>query len=185
MALGQHFDEILTGARAGGDWAWEAIYRDLAPPVLGYLRARGARDPEDLAGEVFLQLVRDLSRFHGDERQFRAWAFTVAHHRLIDDQRYRGRRPIEEELNELVEPYDPAADIEQQVLGRLSRMDLNRIIGRLSQSQQSVILLRVLGDLTIEEVARVLGKRSGAVKALQRRALAAIKRELSREGVTL
>ena len=59
------------------------------------------------------------------------------------------------------------------------------MIARLSPDQQSVVLLRVIADLTVEQVARVIGKRPGAVKALQRRGLAALEREISKEGVTL
>src|SRR5687767_722473 len=89
------FATTLAAARCGDERAWTEIYRSLAPGLLGYLRGQGAVEPEDLLGEVMLQLVRDLPRFAGDERQFRAFAFTVAHHRLIDDRRRRGRRPVE------------------------------------------------------------------------------------------
>jgi len=58
---------------------------------------------------------------------------------------------------------------------------VRRLVGRLSPDQQSVLLLRIVGDLTVEEVARVVGKRRGAVKALQRRGLVALERELSNE----
>jgi RNA polymerase sigma-70 factor (ECF subfamily) len=58
------------------------------------------------------------------------------------------------------------------------------VITGLSGAQRDVVLLRVLGDLTVEEVARVVGKSPGAVKALQRRGLAEIRVALSREGVT-
>ena len=59
------------------------------------------------------------------------------------------------------------------------------MLGTLSEDQRAVLLLRVVGDLSIEEVAKAVGKRPGAVKALQRRGLAAIRRELARKGVTL
>ena len=59
------------------------------------------------------------------------------------------------------------------------------MLGTLSEDQREVLLLRVVGDLSIEEVAKAIGKRPGAVKALQRRGLAAIRRELARKGVTL
>ena len=63
--LGENFSGTLEAARTGADWAWAAIYRDLSPAVLGYLRARGAHEPEDVTGEVFVQVVRDLQRFNG------------------------------------------------------------------------------------------------------------------------
>lgn len=60
-----------------------------------------------------------------------------------------------------------------------------RVLGTLTADQRAVLLLRVLGELTVKEVASTLSKRPGAVKALQRRGLAAVRRELARESVTL
>jgi RNA polymerase sigma factor (sigma-70 family) len=185
VGLGERFGEVLSAAQTGAEWAWTILYREFAPSVLGYLRARRAPEAEDLLGEVFLQLVRDLSRFEGDERDFRAWAFTVAHHRLLDDQRRRRRRPVEPAPNAVIERRAALGDAEEEALERLGTEGVRRIIGGLSAEQQSVLLLRILGGLTVAEVARALGKRPGAIKALQRRGLAAIKRELSEQGVTL
>jgi RNA polymerase sigma-70 factor (ECF subfamily) len=180
--LGANFLSILDAARSGAEWAWERLYGDLAPSVLGYLRARGAGDPEDLTGEVFLQIVRDLPRFAGDERDFRAWVFVIAHHRLLDEGRRSTRRPVQ-----LVADPDGATaapdEVETEVLRSLAGERVRRLIGRLTPEQQEVILLRLLGDLTVEEVARAVGKRQGAVKALQRRGLAELERALSEEGV--
>ena len=60
MSLGERFASVLGAAGTGERWAWEAIYRELSPTVLGYLRAQGASEPGDLTGEVFLQVVRGL-----------------------------------------------------------------------------------------------------------------------------
>ena len=176
--LVESFERVLTAARAGGDWAWSQIYADLAPTVVGYLRGHGAPDPEDLAGETFLQVVRDLPRFSGTERDFRAWVFTIAHRRLIDDRRRRGRRPAA--------PADPATleaaagaggDVADEALAGVGDARVRGIIAALPDEQRVVLLLRILGDMTIEEVAAAVGKRPGAVKALQRRALRRIERE--------
>lgn len=185
MSLGESFEMTLAAARAGAGWAWTAIYQDLAPSVLGYLRTRGAPDPEDLTGEVFLEIVRDLHAFDGSERGFRAWVFTIAHHRLLDDRRARVRRPVEVMAEEAFDAPDPNSDTEDRVLSSVNAEPAYRLIGRLSADQQDVLLLRTLGEMTVEEVAKALGKRPGAVKQLQRRAIATLKRELEREGVTL
>jgi RNA polymerase sigma factor (sigma-70 family) len=177
------FQELLTAARRGADSAWREIYTELSPIVLGYLRGRGASEPEDLTGEVFLQVVRDLGRFEGDWRGFRAWVLAIAHHRLLDESRRRSRRPVDP-VPELPEPTnrEPAEDVP---IGAASRLGLERtteLLADLSPDQRSVILLRVVADLSVEEVGRVLGKRRGAVKQLQRRGLLAIRRRLEREG---
>jgi RNA polymerase sigma-70 factor (ECF subfamily) len=182
--LGDDFSQILTAARAGADWAWGRLYRDLAPSVLGYVRARGAVEPDDLTGEVFLQVVRDLKRFDGGEREFRAWMFTIAHHRLIDDARHRARRPVEP-VAEVEHRQTPAGDAEDEVLNAFATERVRGIIEALPADQRDVLLLRVLGDLTVSEVAQVVGKSSGAVKALQRRGAAGLKRILSEERVSL
>jgi RNA polymerase sigma-70 factor (ECF subfamily) len=184
VTLGHSFPNILAAARAGAEWAWTQIYEELAPAVTGYLTARGAPEPTDLASEVFLQIVRDLASFEGDEPQFRAWAFTIAHRRLVDDSRYRARRPVEPASHEFFAGEPDAEDAEQQALRELSAQRVRRILAGLSPDQQSVLLLRIVADLTVQQVSEVLGKSPGAVKALQRRALASVERELADEGRT-
>jgi RNA polymerase sigma-70 factor (ECF subfamily) len=184
VTLGPDFPTILAAARTGAPWAWELVYDDLSPIVLGYLRTRGAPDPEDALGEVFLSVVKGLSGFEGDERDLRAWVMTIAHRRLVDEFRRRERRP-DEIPSERVPEHLAMGDAERDAMERLGNETVGRLLARLSPDQADVLLLRVLGDLTIDEVAAALGKRPGAVKALQRRALASLRRAISTEGVTL
>ena len=174
---GDGFDDVLRAARAGAEWAWARIYADLAPQVVGYLRGHGADDPEDVAGEVFLQVVRALPAFSGGERDFRAWVFTIVHRRLVDDLRRRGRRPVEAASVETVErAAGSGGDVPADAEERITDAAVRAAIGELPAQQRTVMLLRIIGDLTIEEIARALGKRSGAIKALQRRALLRLER---------
>jgi RNA polymerase sigma-70 factor (ECF subfamily) len=183
LALGESFPPTLDAARAGGEWAWAELYRDLAPVLLGYLRSQGAREPEDLLGDVFVQVVRGLGTFDGDEAGFRSWVFVIAHHRVVDERRRRRHRPQPVPTSSLDRP--SAHDVAGDALERVATERVRRIIDRLASDQRDVLLLRLVGGLTIEEIARAVGKRVGAVKALQRRGLAAIKRSLDREGVPL
>jgi RNA polymerase sigma factor (sigma-70 family) len=181
----QRFSALLEAAREGSEPAWAEIYRWLAPPVVGYLRVNGAPEPEDTLSEVFLQVARDLPRFEGEERRFRAWVFSIAHNRLIDARRASARRHVEP-VPEPPEPdVSPASDAAEEALARIGLEEVHRVLEALSEDQRAVLLLRVLGELTVEEVASALGKRPGAVKALQRRGLGAVRRELARGGVTL
>ena len=84
----ERFTTLLAAARDGSEAAWQELYNGIAPVVLGYLRANGSPDPEDVLSEVFLQVARDIATFDGDERGFRSWVFTIAHHRLIDARRH-------------------------------------------------------------------------------------------------
>jgi DNA-directed RNA polymerase specialized sigma24 family protein len=94
VSVGTPFPEVLSAAQAGAPWALEVLYRDLAPAVTGYLRLHGALEPDDLASETFIGVFTGLPKFEGDESALRGWVFTVAHRRLIDDWRRRGRRPV-------------------------------------------------------------------------------------------
>ena len=185
MIARENFKATLNAARAGDDRAWEAIYAELAPPLLGYLRAKRASNPEDLLGEVMLQIVRNLPGFVGGKRDFKAWAFTIAHHRLLDERRRDARRPADPTPAAELERLGPAGDTEEDALRALSAERVANLLAQLSPDQQNVILLRVLGDLTSEQVAEVLGKTPGAVKALQHRGLQTIKRELQSARVTI
>jgi RNA polymerase sigma factor (sigma-70 family) len=182
--LGEVTDpDTLVAAQAGDPVALERLYRQLAPAVLGYLRAQGARDPEDLVSETFVGMVRGFPRFHGDERAFRSWLFSIAHRRLVDERRTLARRPLE-----VVPPADlpdkPGGNAEDDALASIGARWARDAVGRLTPDQRDVVLLRVLGDLPVEEVARILGRTLGAVKSLQRRGLLALARHLDREGVS-
>jgi RNA polymerase sigma factor (sigma-70 family) len=180
----ERFTSLLESAREGSEAAWQELYNGLAPVVLGYLRANGAPEAEDVLSEVFLQVARDIAAFDGEERGFRSWVFTIAHHRLIDARRHSARRPLDLAA-EPPEPGERADDAADEALNRIGIEEVNRVLATLSEDQRAVLLLRIVGDLSIEDVAKAIGKRPGAVKALQRRGLAAVKRELGREGVTL
>jgi RNA polymerase sigma factor (sigma-70 family) len=182
---GEQSTGLIEAARAGAEWAWTAIYDELAPKVLGYLRARGAAEPEDLTGEVFLQAVRDLPRFDGSGSDLRAWIFTIAHHRFLDERRRAARRPVEPAPDEVLTDRLPRADTESEAIARLSESEIAGVLEHLAPAQRDVLLLRIIGGLTIEEIARAVGKREGAVKALQRRGLAALRRELEHGAVSL
>jgi RNA polymerase sigma-70 factor (ECF subfamily) len=180
----ERFRSLLEEAREGSEAAWQELYDGLAPVVLGYLRSNNSPDPEDVLSEVFLQVARDIARFEGEEPGFRSWVFTIAHHRLIDARRHSARRPVELAA-EPPEPTGRADDAAEEALARIGEQEVQRVLGALSEDQRTVLLLRVIGDLSVDDVAKAMGKRPGAVKALQRRGLAAVKRELARKGVTL
>lgn len=179
------FDALIESARAGDQAAWAEIWEELAPAVLGYLRGSRAPDPDDVLSEAFLQVARDVSRFEGDWDRFRAWVFTIAHHRLIDARRHTARRPVEL-MAEPPEPQGAAAeDAAQRALEKIGDERIQEVLEAISPDQRAVLLLRIVADLSLEQVAEAMGKRVGAIKQLQRRGLAAVKRELAKRRVTL
>jgi RNA polymerase sigma factor (sigma-70 family) len=170
VTTGPAFDQVLAAAQAGAGWAFEVLYRDLAPAVTGYLRLHGAAEPDDLASETFIGVFTGLSGFAGDEDRLRAWVFTIAHRRLVDDWRRRSRRPqVADEPGDLTALL--GGDVEDDVLVRVGAEDVERLCGTLPADQRSVLLLRILADLTVEQIATVMDRSMGAVKALQRRGL--------------
>jgi RNA polymerase sigma-70 factor (ECF subfamily) len=183
LALDDAFPEVLDAARRGVPHAVERLYADLAPAVAGYLRVQRAAEPEDLTSEVFLGVFRGLGSFSGSEPQFRSWVFTIAHRRLQDERRRLARQPHLATVDPELGPV--AGDVEREALAALGEQWVIGMCARLSDDQRTVLLLRVMADLTVEEVARVTGKSMGAVKALQRRALHSLRRKLAREGVSL
>jgi RNA polymerase sigma factor (sigma-70 family) len=184
MGTEDAFEQVLLAARAGADWAWRDLYRDLAPRLARYARACRVPDPEDLVGEVFLRAVRALERFEGGEREFRAWMFALARNAAIDERRKVVRRRTEALPPDVLAEIGPTADAEQEAMRALAEDRVRVALAGLTPDQRDVILLRILADLSVEEVAAVLGKRPGAVKALQARGLDHIRRNMSSGAVT-
>ena len=174
MRTGLPFDDVLVAAQAGAPWAFEVLYRDLSPSVTGYLRMHGAAEPDDLASETFLGVFTGLAGFRGDEEALRAWVFTIAHRRLIDDWRRRSRRPLQADDDADLGGH-VGGDVEDDVLVRVGTESVHRLCAELPDDQRTVLLLRILADLTVEQVAQVMGRSVGSVKALQRRGLRSLR----------
>ena len=177
MRTGLPFDDVLVAAQAGAPWAFEVLYRDLSPAVTGYLRLHGAAEPDDLASETFIGVFTGLSGFSGDEDALRGWVFTIAHRRLVDDWRRRSRRPqVSDDPGDLTELR--GGDVEDDALVGVGTDTVHELCALLPDDQRSVLLLRILADLTIEQVAQAIGRSVGATKALQRRGLRALRTRL-------
>ena len=172
------FDEVLDAARSGSEAAFAVLYRSLAPAMLAFARGRGAPDPEDVVAETMTSVARNLGRFHGDQGAFRSWAFTIAYRRVMDDRRRAARRPVVRPLSD-TEDWASALRPAEGIVDDLASAPVLDALRRLAPAQRDVVLLRVVGDLSVREVASVLGKREGAVKMIQSRALDQLRRDLS------
>lgn len=178
------FDPVLASARRGSPEAFQALYADLVRPVAAYLRGKGVPDVEDLTSEVFLAVFTGLERFTGGQAEFRSWVFTIAHRRVVDHWRRASRTPGTAEYD-TEDDLRTAPSAEDEALVDLGSARVHQLLAELTPDQRDVMLLRVVADLTVEQVADVVGKPPGAVKALQRRALAALRRLVEAEGVPL
>ena len=161
---------------AAGSWSptLEASYHDLAGAVLGYFRSHRVDQAEDLLGEVFISVARNLHRFHGNRDDFRRWVFAIAHRRRVDHvRRWRRHRHV----IAADPPHRPTTD-------RSSGLDVDLVaaLAELTPLQREVVVLRFVADLSLRDVARIIGRSGGAVKALQGRALAQLARRLGEPG---
>lgn len=179
-APGDDLDAVLDAARSGDPRAFERLYAEVAGPVAGYLRYNGASDVHGITNEVMAQAHAGLPAFEGGWLPFRAWLFTIAHHRMIDDRRRSARRPVIV-MSEVTDAAG-APDAADEVIDLLSDERLLALLDGLSADQRDVLLLRIVADLPIAETARALGKTPGAVKSLQHRALATLRQHLEEEG---
>jgi RNA polymerase sigma-70 factor, ECF subfamily len=169
--LGGCFDSVLAAAVGGDEQAFARLWRDLHPGLLRYLRVVVPDAAEDVASETWLEVVRGLGQFTGDETGFRSWVFTIARHRALDDRRRHARRFAVPLPVELAVGWQGADDPADQVVEGLSTRAALAVIAQLPHDQAEVVLLRVVAGLGVEQVARLLGKRPGAVRVLAHRGL--------------
>lgn len=177
---GDPMDAVVAAARTGDRAAFGRLWLELSPRVAGYLRSHGVAEADDVTSEVFLAVFRLMGHFSGGGAAFRALVFTVAHRRQVDWHRQRARRGTWLTLDDAgPDPVTPSA--ENAALAVLSEQHVVEVLGTLTPDQRSVLTLRVVADLSLEETAAVLGKDVGSVKSLQHRALTRLRRKVSPE----
>lgn len=156
----------------------ELYYRDVYRYI--YYRVSNVQDAEDLTNDVFLKMVEAIRscRSRG-EKSFLAWLFRIANNSVVDHHR---RQAVRNHLP-LDERYLPAhVGPEVPVEIRLTQERLQQAILKLTGEQQQVIILRFIEGLSNAETAQILGKSEGAIKSLQHRGLASLRRILKGEG---
>jgi RNA polymerase sigma-70 factor (ECF subfamily) len=170
---------LVRQAQAGEPEALATLYRDHSPAVFRYFlfRVRDRATAEDLTAEVFLRMVEGLPRYVDRGLPFAAWLFRIAHDRVVDHHRRSGYRQTEA-LSEHLQ--DSGPDTEAQAFRRAENLRLYDLIGELTDEQQLVVQLRFVEGYSLDEVARLLDKTTGATKALQHRALRQLARRIER-----
>ena len=172
-AIGQDFPQVLAAAQEGAEWAWAQLYHSVANQLASFARAKGAPEPEDVVGEVFYDVARNVKSFEGSEGNFRSWVFGIAHNRLVDQWRREGRLKDEpRQVPATVEPAETTA-----ISGALDSPAF-QALGGLTDQQRTVMILRTVADLSVNEVADALDLKPNAVKALQHRAVKQLRKAL-------
>jgi RNA polymerase sigma-70 factor (ECF subfamily) len=166
-------DDALARASGGDEAGFLELWRALQPRLLRFLRVVGCDDPDDVASETWLQVVRDLHRFSGGEEDFRRWLFTIGRHRAVDAARARSRRPAGA-VNSGLDLLADTQLVEDQVLDGMSVQGAVALLSGLSRDQAEAVALRVIAGLETPDVAKILGKSAGAVRVALHRGLKAL-----------
>ncbi|HZS14975.1 MAG TPA: RNA polymerase sigma factor [Candidatus Dormibacteraeota bacterium] len=167
-------ESALRGDRVG----WDGLFDRFHPVVYRYALARtGDRSAaEEIAQEVFVAATRTLPRLRErSEAGIEGWFVAIARNKLADRAR---RRSVEERMTLL---HDSGPDAAEVATTRLAAAELRAAMEDITEEQREVLLRRFVLDQSLEHVAAATGRRVGAVKALQHRALAALERRLGRE----
>jgi RNA polymerase sigma factor (sigma-70 family) len=172
----------LAGARRREPAAVTRLYVAYAPALFRFFLAAVGDRPtaEDLTAEVFKSALEGLPRFRGPVEALGGWLFRIAHHDLSDHRRRQARNLVQP-LDDLLEGAalaGGAVDPEELALDRVEGDRVLAALRQLSPDQRQVLLLRTAANLTAPEVAAILNKSVGAVKALQHRGLASLARVL-------
>lgn len=172
--------DLILRAQASDAQAFDRLYEVYAHPIFRYLyhRINDREVAEDLTGEAFLRLMENIGNFRVGPRDqkaiFSGWFYRIAHNLMID---YLRRQSKHVEITP--ETHSVSEDHPTQVMERgLSQARIQAALSQLTQDQQDVVILRFFEELSNAEVAKILGRTEGAVKALQHRALAALSRAL-------
>jgi RNA polymerase sigma-70 factor, ECF subfamily len=183
--FGEEFPAVLAAAQHGSEAAFTRLWLDANPALLRYLRVIAPETAEDAAADTWLQVVRGLRRFRGDEAAWRAWLFTTARRRVIDATRRRSRRREEPLHDAPAEALPVTADAADEAIERLGTQSAIALLSELPRLQAEVILLRVVAGLDTNAVARLLGRSPGAVRIAAHRGLRRLAEILAKAGVTL
>ncbi len=149
------------------DKYFDKIYRYVAVKVGDRMEA------EDITQQVFLKAIKSISAFKWKGFPFSSWLFRIAHNQVVDYLRKKKKQAtVALDDNVLTSKDDPEAILEQ----KLNLEQLATATKKLTSAQQEVISLRFAGELPIAQVAKVMGKSEGAVKALQHSAIVSLRK---------
>lgn len=167
---------VLAGARRGDQRAFDKVYSTYHPYLVRHLRLTCGAKADDVAAAAWESVARDIAKFAGDGDDFRRWLFVIARRRLIDDLRRDERRPrVVAELEGNEPTVEPSTELEAADW-------VADALRRIPTRQAEVISLRVVGGLSVPDVASLLGITEGNVRVLSHRGLLALREMLDAAG---
>jgi RNA polymerase sigma-70 factor (ECF subfamily) len=179
----RHLERLVARAREGDARAFGRLYDAYADRVYGFVRARmtSAHDAEDVTATVFMKAWEAIASYDDRGIPFAAWLFRIARNAVIDEYRRSARGPVLSEAEGAVDVTE-GSDVDTVVLERAEAGRVRAAIGRLTEEQAAVLVLRFWWDLSLRDTADALGKNENAVKALQHRAMRSLARVLEEDG---
>ncbi len=179
MPRNPDLDKLVEQAQKGDAEAFAGIYDELVKPVYRYIYYR-VEDAiaEDLTEETFLKVWQNLKKYKKGKNPFSSWVFRIAHNLLVDHYRQsKTTEMIEETIADTKKESNPhhQADL------KLTQIRLRKVIRRLPDNYQEVIILKYINELDNKEIAHAIGKSEGAVRTIQFRALERLRSLLSED----
>lgn len=182
--IGQPLDAALHLARQGDPLGFNQLFHAHADAIRGFARLRGAPDPDELANTVLFDAFRGLPTFTGDASAFRSWVFRIARNKIVDAHRSAAARPRPAGVEVTDDDIPAHHGADTAALHHLGVGHLAPAFNELTDEQRELVVLRFVADLSLDETAAALDKPLTAVKAMQRRALATLRRTISAEVVS-
>jgi RNA polymerase sigma-70 factor (ECF subfamily) len=169
---------LIRRAQQHDEMALTQLYEENFDRIYRYIVLKiGDRiEAEDMTQQVFLNVLKSISSYKSQGMPFTSWLYRIAHNQVVDHLRKKSRRttvPLDESMPAI------GGDPEHLAMRRLEIEELAVAAKKLTAAQQEVISLRFAAELSVAEVARVIGKSEGAVKALQHSAIVALRKVLS------
>jgi RNA polymerase sigma-70 factor (ECF subfamily) len=169
--------ELLERASRAEPAALGAVYDQYADRIYAYIyrRVGQAEVAEDLTGQVFMRMLEAIRKGQGWRSSFSGWLYRIAHNLVIDYYRRRGRVTLVD-IDEAAPVRATHGDPVRSAEAMLKREQLRAALFQLTAEQAQVVTLRFLEERSVAEVADLMDKSEGAIKALQYRAVLALRR---------
>lgn len=169
--------EDIERARQGDAAALGAVWRHFQPALLRYLRAKRVRQADDVASQVWIDAAGSIEGFSGGVDDLRRWLFTIAHRRSVDEVRRAMRRA--ETLDADVGADVATQSADEEYVDNTSLDRAIRIVQQLPPDMAEAVMLRIVGEMPISDVASVMSCTEGNVRVLVHRGLKKLSSALS------
>jgi RNA polymerase sigma-70 factor (ECF subfamily) len=179
VPVDEHDDTLVRRAQEDPA-AFEPLYERYVDQIYNYIyyRVANVHDAEDLTARTFYQALTHLRRYSSQGVPFSAWLFRIAHNLVANWYRDRSRRTVLS-LDSITDSSDPLHDITDGVESAEEKQALWQAVRRLPPERQQVLVLKYVDNLSMAEIAVIMGRSEGAVKALLHRTLVALRQEIN------